>query len=336
MQPPIVNLQPGAQGPQVKQLQDYLVSIGLLTPAQVATGPGIYGPATTAAVSQLQQRLGVDNSTGIGFWGPRTIAAVQQTAIKTPSATSAPSSTGNPQLDQLLSNPTLTPDQKAMAQKTYDLISTNDMAQANKLTSAFQAATQYSDPYFKAQIGLVNDQLARNLQAKEGDLAFHESQLHNSLTDLQNNLAASKDQLSFQHAQELQNLAKSYKQDLSNTRQDMASRGFSSSSVRSHAEDLLNQQNQGLVESSNRKFAFQNNGYDAQLSQGNRDYALQLKQLRDTVAAGKLDLLRSAESKVGSSNLKAAGYSNLLGNVGGDIPRQAATNSLGFASNFVF
>lgn len=75
---PQVNLQPGDTGDQVRQLQDFLVSYGFMTRDQVNTGYGIYGPQTTAAVTQLQQALGVDNSSGPGFWGPRTMGAVQQ------------------------------------------------------------------------------------------------------------------------------------------------------------------------------------------------------------------------------------------------------------------
>ncbi len=78
--PPNVSLQPGATGMEVKKLQDYLVSIGLMTAEDVATGPGIYGPKTTAAVLALQQKLGVDNSTGPGYFGPKTISAILQGA----------------------------------------------------------------------------------------------------------------------------------------------------------------------------------------------------------------------------------------------------------------
>lgn len=72
---PNTNLQPGQTGNEVKKLQDFLVSKGLMTPQQVATGPGIYGPQTTAAVKKFQEQNGVDNTTGPGIWGPRTISA---------------------------------------------------------------------------------------------------------------------------------------------------------------------------------------------------------------------------------------------------------------------
>ena len=74
---PSANLQPGATGSEVKKLQDYLVSQGLMTREQVNTGYGTYGPQTTAAVKALQEKLGIDNSTGVGYFGPKTIAAIQ-------------------------------------------------------------------------------------------------------------------------------------------------------------------------------------------------------------------------------------------------------------------
>lgn len=74
--PPTMNLQPGNTGAAVSQLQDYLISRGLMTAQQKATGPGIYGPQTTAAVAALQKQLGVDNTGAVGFFGPKTQAAI--------------------------------------------------------------------------------------------------------------------------------------------------------------------------------------------------------------------------------------------------------------------
>lgn len=74
---PSTALQPGNTGDNVKALQDYLVSIGLMTQDQVNTGYGTYGPQTTAAVKALQESLNVDNSSGPGYFGPKTIAALQ-------------------------------------------------------------------------------------------------------------------------------------------------------------------------------------------------------------------------------------------------------------------
>ncbi len=75
---PATNLQPGSQGQDVTALQDYLVQMGYLTPQQVATGPGTYGPQTTAAVAKMQQDLGVSAGGAAGDYGPKTQAALQQ------------------------------------------------------------------------------------------------------------------------------------------------------------------------------------------------------------------------------------------------------------------
>ena len=67
----------------VKKLQDYLVSQGLMSKDQVATGYGTYGPQTTAAVKKLQDNLVKSGlmsqatvSGGYGIYGPQTTAAV--------------------------------------------------------------------------------------------------------------------------------------------------------------------------------------------------------------------------------------------------------------------
>jgi peptidoglycan hydrolase-like protein with peptidoglycan-binding domain len=86
---PTTNLQPGQSGPEVKKLQDFLVSQGYMTQEQVNTGYGTYGPQTTNAVKAWQQANGVDNTTGPGYWGPRSIAAASKT-------TSSPAPAGAP------------------------------------------------------------------------------------------------------------------------------------------------------------------------------------------------------------------------------------------------
>lgn len=93
-QAPTTNLQPGAQGGDVKALQDYLVSIGYMSPQQVATGPGMYGPQTTAAIAKLQQDLGVQSGQYAGYYGPQTQKALQE---KYQSALASLGSRGVPQ-----------------------------------------------------------------------------------------------------------------------------------------------------------------------------------------------------------------------------------------------
>ncbi|HEX5749147.1 MAG TPA: peptidoglycan-binding domain-containing protein [Archangium sp.] len=64
MQPPPVQPGPseprrGAEGPEVLAMQQELVRTGYLTQAQMATGPGTFGPATEAALSSFQRDQGL-------------------------------------------------------------------------------------------------------------------------------------------------------------------------------------------------------------------------------------------------------------------------------------
>lgn len=87
---PTKQLSPGDQGEDVKQLQAYLVSKNYLTQAEMDTGPGIYGPKTTAAVARLQKDLGVDNTTGVGYYGPRTLEAITKSGLTAAPASATP------------------------------------------------------------------------------------------------------------------------------------------------------------------------------------------------------------------------------------------------------
>jgi hypothetical protein len=69
------NLEPGMTGNEVKKLQDYLVSQGFMSQAQVNTGYGTYGPQTTAAVAAWQAKNGVDTAGYAGYFGPKSITA---------------------------------------------------------------------------------------------------------------------------------------------------------------------------------------------------------------------------------------------------------------------
>lgn len=81
--PPSSDLQKGAKGQDVVQLQNFLSSTinpqtgaPYLTQQQIATGSGIYGPQTMSAVSELQKTLDVKGGAGTGQYGPQTKAAL--------------------------------------------------------------------------------------------------------------------------------------------------------------------------------------------------------------------------------------------------------------------
>lgn len=192
IQPPTTSLQPGATGTSVKQLQDYLVSKGYMTQAQVNTGYGTYGPQTTAAVKAMQSALGVNNSSGPGYYGPQTISAVQSSnnvasASSPASSTStpaggqnspnsggpvtAPPSTGNANLDQIQNaHADLANNSIASGYQIPVYLDQNNLPQA--ISTFLNWAHQNVDPQTQQLLGAEASNINANLStlAKQHDL----------------------------------------------------------------------------------------------------------------------------------------------------------------------
>ncbi|WP_224371572.1 glucosaminidase domain-containing protein [Hyalangium versicolor] len=85
---PSGDLEKGARGPEVEQLQKALVKLGHMTQKEMNTGPGVFGPKTQAALKEFQAAHGVD---AIGRYGPKTRAAFEQLGAKVGGGTESPS-----------------------------------------------------------------------------------------------------------------------------------------------------------------------------------------------------------------------------------------------------
>jgi predicted chitinase/LysM repeat protein len=73
------DLEKGARGPAVEQLQKALVKAGHLSQADMNTGPGVFGPKTQGALKEFQRAHGVPDT---GYYGPKTRAAFEKLGAK--------------------------------------------------------------------------------------------------------------------------------------------------------------------------------------------------------------------------------------------------------------
>ncbi|WP_338870526.1 peptidoglycan recognition protein family protein [Myxococcus stipitatus] len=98
---PPAGLRKGDSGPKVKQLQDAFVKLGYMTKAQVATGPGIFGSQTEAALKKFQ---GDKKLPTTGYYGEQSQAALKK-ALAGPSTPTTPTTPGNGTKPAVISAP---------------------------------------------------------------------------------------------------------------------------------------------------------------------------------------------------------------------------------------
>lgn len=222
---PNTNLQPGQTGAEVKKLQDFLVSQGLMTPQQVATGPGIYGPQTTAAVKAWQQQNGVDNTSGPGYWGPKSIAAASGTGKTDPnqpySDQEYTDAVGNHPIIQKYTSQGNSPADLEYAASSGDLSGIkNEFGQPFSLEQqqeALKQATEDTSAFYEAQKTKETADTQAALAQKQADyqnyLATSKTNFEGDKTNLDQNAANSGVLFSGGRAQKEQALQNKYSQD---------------------------------------------------------------------------------------------------------------------------
>jgi spore coat assembly protein SafA len=93
---PAAGLARGSTGEGVKVLQSQLVKLGYMSAADMATGPGTFGPRTEAALKAFQT---ANNIAPTGKFGPTTQAAMQKGGI--PASTTGDASTNTSKIPTL-------------------------------------------------------------------------------------------------------------------------------------------------------------------------------------------------------------------------------------------
>jgi peptidoglycan hydrolase-like protein with peptidoglycan-binding domain len=89
---PKAGLKYGMRGPEVQKLQESLVKLGYMTRAEMATGPGIFGPRTWRALANFKAAHGLKK---IGVYGPKAREALVRALAGEPGRVRPASVTGN-------------------------------------------------------------------------------------------------------------------------------------------------------------------------------------------------------------------------------------------------
>lgn len=258
--PTTATLQEGSTGADVQKLQDWLVSQGYMTQAQVNTGYGTYGPQTKAAVAKWQTDHNVDTQGNPGDYGPITRTAISNTPMAAGSTTTAPGAGGGTGAQDTSAGGTTTPtggtSQTSWTpdmQNGLDYLFTKD-DQAN-MSAADKAQWAMIGEYLQksATLGAASDASAQDaintaykaalndptIAAKYGDIqTADKANFAANLQSAQSGLSVTEASQKIQMENAGKDLAKSY-----------ASAGEAFSGFRNKAKQQLDTQNSGVITS---------------------------------------------------------------------------------------
>ncbi|MEN9798345.1 MAG: hypothetical protein RL653_2041 [Pseudomonadota bacterium] len=91
LEAPKSGLKYGMRGPEVQKLQESLVKLGYMTKAEMATGPGIFGPRTWRALANFKAAHGLKK---IGVYGPKAREALARALAGEPGRVRKTDTTG--------------------------------------------------------------------------------------------------------------------------------------------------------------------------------------------------------------------------------------------------
>jgi len=237
-------------------------------------------------------------------------------------------------MEEILANSTATDEQKEIMRIMFSAQSSFDVGLMRKIEAGFDAAEKLDEPYFKAQIRLAKDELARGFTKFEDELAFQEESLTRNLQQLREDTALAKERGSLEEQTQLAQLEKALGLKLESTRQNLATSGFTSSSRRARSEELLRETTGELRESTQRRFAQKREDLATGLKRGETGTVAELERLREITKSKKLDLGRSKEEYLGSKEAKGLGF-NLLGDISGQMQADRQKSMRTFARSFI-
>lgn len=210
-------------------------------------------------------------------------------------------------------------DMKKMAAYNYTIQTENDKVAAERLNAALEEAKKQADPYWKGIVRITQDELTRGVSDVETDYQTTKQKLEKQIKELQEDLASGKDYLSLEEQSELANLEASYEQDLKKLGETAASKGLTFSTIREEAETQAEEENQALVESTQRQYGYKQKELENEVLRGVDTAKINLEAAGKAKTSDITKLGRTAEKYLGSSNLPGISGYNAMGDVTGTM-----------------
>lgn len=169
-----INLGPGSQGEDVKELQNFLKDQGFFPKNQEATG--YYGSITQKAVADWQKSSGLQvPANQYGYFGPQSLALAQQQiqpSVSAPTIADIEPSLPS-EYTELLGVMSSYLDE---LQKRGQMINPNVEISPEKIAEFMSQASREIDPYYSSQLNLARESLLRDLGYTTQDILRQEKE----------------------------------------------------------------------------------------------------------------------------------------------------------------
>ena len=189
---------------------------------------------------------------------------------------------------------------------------------------AIQQASKYADPYFKEQLRLAQDEIIRSVGSTQENALSRTEALQQHVKNLKDDLMFNKEQLTLEQQQELSSQLSQNEAELQGLQQQMAEAGLAYSSPRQQAERNLLIQQQGIAESTGRKYARLLRSEEQAAQRGIMESTRGISDVSRAAGEQLTDIARRGEAQVGSANLPAGVGS--LGGITGSLENQRQQN----------
>ena len=208
----------------------------------------------------------------------------------------------------------------------YAILQIQDTETQKKLNDALAQAQIQANPYWAEVIRMAQDELTRAIGAEEADFVTKQKDLQIKINQIKEDLATKKKDLTIDEQAELARQARAYQNDLDTLRESAAGAGLTFSTKREQAESKLATQNLDIVESTKRQYMRQARDLETAAARVETEALAKIDEYQRILGESEFNLIRSAESKLGTANLPSlpgitTGASS-LGGISGSIGEQ--------------
>lgn len=217
-------------------------------------------------------------------------------------------------------------DMKEVVLYNYEIQKANDKQKADNLSKALEMATAQADPYWKNMLLIAQDEVLRSFEQAQGDYESSVQRQQNIIQNINQDLMTNKDFLSLEQQSELANLKMNYEVNQERLIEGAANQGLTFSTKRKIAEQRLSEENQGIVESTNRRYNKQLTDLQTASARGSEDAQKEIEDLQRRMGDYTTNIGRSGEKYLGSENLPSLPGYTPIGNIAGDMYEQKVSD----------